>query len=571
MRYGSVCSGIEAASAAWHPLRWEPAFFSEIEAFPRAVLAARWSGVPVHGDFRTIEAGQYGSIDLLVGGTPCQDFSVAGLRAGLAGERGGLTIEFVELARRLRPRWLVWENVPGILSIDDGRAFGAFLGLLGECGYGFAYRVLDAQYFGVPQRRRRVILVGYLGDWRPAAAVLFEPESLRGDPAPRREAGQGVARPIASCARGGSGYRNGCDTADNLIPETAGSLSSRATAGGGLGADFECGGGLIPLAQEIVPPLVARSSRRGAQPLSPGFTTDGHITLAYGGGNTSAPIEVTTAARTKERGDFDTETFVAAALRARDSARGVDSDCTDTLVVADPVSASEGRTYSHEGAHNFRLHNCVTHALDAHSGGQATEDGTGGGVPLVTHALRAEGFDASEDGSGRGTPLIPVMAAGAHGANGAGIGVDGDPMFTLDSTGAHAVALNLRGRDGGSQFESDDLASLRAAPGRGSRSYAFAENSRAELRLEGGDGQTLAALKTGGGKAGQSYPAVASIMAVRRLTPVECERLQGFPDGYTAVTYRGKPAADGPRYRALGNSMAVPVMRWVGERIALIG
>src|SRR5262249_9784575 len=142
---------------------------------------------------------------------------VAGLRAGLAGDRGKLTIEFVHLARRLRPRWLVWENVPGVLSSDRGDAFGVFLGLLAECGYGFAYRVLDAQYFGVPQRRRRVFVVGYLGNWRPAAAVLFEPESLRGDPPSRRESRQRVASPLAGCPAGGSGYRNDADTAENLI------------------------------------------------------------------------------------------------------------------------------------------------------------------------------------------------------------------------------------------------------------------------------------------------------------------------------------------------------------------
>ena len=178
MRYGSVCSGIEAATVAWHPLGWEPAFFSEIEAAPRAVLAHHWPDVPCHGDFTTIRGDEYGAIDLLVGGTPCQDFSVAGLRAGLDGDRGNLSLEFLRLADRTRPRWVVWENVPGVLSIDGGRAFGAILGGMGELGYGFAYRVLDAQFFGVPQRRRRVFVVGCAGDWRGAAAVLSERHSL---------------------------------------------------------------------------------------------------------------------------------------------------------------------------------------------------------------------------------------------------------------------------------------------------------------------------------------------------------------------------------------------------------
>lgn len=204
MIYGSVCSGIEAATVAWHPLGWKPAFFSEIESFPRAVLSHHYPNTPLHGDFTTITEDDYGAIDLLVGGTPCQAFSVAGLRKGFADERGNLTLEFIRLAQRKKPRWLVWENVPGVLSQDEGRAFGAFLGGLAECGYGFAYRVLDAQYFGVPQRRRRVFVIGYLGGWRPPAAVLFERESLQGDITPdRQERKVGSAAPtLTKCGYG---------------------------------------------------------------------------------------------------------------------------------------------------------------------------------------------------------------------------------------------------------------------------------------------------------------------------------------------------------------------------------
>lgn len=204
MRYGSVCSGIEAATAAWHHMGWEPAFFSEIEKFPRAVLEHRYPEVPLHGDFTTIEQNQYGKIDLLVGGTPCQSFSVAGLRGGLDDDRGNLALEFCRLAQREQPRWIVWENVPGVLSSGGGRDFGSILGALEDLGYGLAYRVLDAQYFGVAQRRRRVFVVGYLGDWRPAAAVLFERNSMSGHPAPSREARQDAAR-AAAAGTGGSG------------------------------------------------------------------------------------------------------------------------------------------------------------------------------------------------------------------------------------------------------------------------------------------------------------------------------------------------------------------------------
>ena len=198
MRYGSVCSGIEAATQAWHGLGWEPAFFSDIEKFPVAVLQHHYPDVPCHGDFTDITEDEYGAIDLLVGGTPCQSFSVAGLRGGMDDDRGNLALEFIRLAQRKRPQWLVWENVPGVLSSNGGRDFGSFLGALAEIGYGFAYRVLDAQYFGVAQRRRRVFVVGYLGDWRRASAVLFERETLSGNPAPSREKGEKIAPAVTT-------------------------------------------------------------------------------------------------------------------------------------------------------------------------------------------------------------------------------------------------------------------------------------------------------------------------------------------------------------------------------------
>jgi len=180
MIYGSVCSGIEAATVAWHPLGWKASFFSEIDKFPREVLSHHYPDIPLHGDFTTIQKDNYEPIELLVGGTPCQSFSVAGLREGLNDPRGNLMLEFGALANRLQPKWLLWENVPGVLSSNSGKDFGSFLAMLGELGYGFAYRVFDAQYFGVPQRRRRVFVIGCLGDWRSAAAVLFEQDSLQG-------------------------------------------------------------------------------------------------------------------------------------------------------------------------------------------------------------------------------------------------------------------------------------------------------------------------------------------------------------------------------------------------------
>jgi DNA (cytosine-5)-methyltransferase 1 len=216
MRFLSVCSGIEAASVAWKPLGWEAAAFAEIEPFPCSVLAHHYPTVPNLGDMTKFQEWPDVAVDLLCGGTPCQSFSVAGLRKGLADPRGNLMLTFGAIAARYRPKWLVWENVPGVLSSNGGRDFGAFLGMLGQLGYGFAYRVLDAQYFGVAQRRRRVFVVGCLGDWRSAAAVLFERHSLSGHPAPSRKAGK-----------------------------AAPTIPSRSTAGGGLGTDFDCDGGLV--------------------------------------------------------------------------------------------------------------------------------------------------------------------------------------------------------------------------------------------------------------------------------------------------------------------------------------
>jgi DNA (cytosine-5)-methyltransferase 1 len=199
MRFGSVCSGIEAASVAWHPLGWQAAWVSEIEPFPCSLLAHKYPETPNFGDMTQFKEWPNDPIDLLVGGTPCQSFSVAGLRKGMDDPRGNLALTYLAIADKYRPRWLVWENVPGVLSSNGGRDFGSFLGALGQLGYGFAYRVLDAQYFGVAQRRRRVFVVGYLGDWRRAAAVLFERESLSGHPAPSREAREEIADSFAPC------------------------------------------------------------------------------------------------------------------------------------------------------------------------------------------------------------------------------------------------------------------------------------------------------------------------------------------------------------------------------------
>ena len=400
MRYGSVCSGIEAATQAWHPLGWTPAFFSDIEKFPVAVLQHHYPDVPCHGDFTDITEDDYGPIDLLVGGTPCQSFSVAGLRGGMDDDRGNLALEFIRLAQRKRPQWLVWENVPGVLSSNGGRDFGSFLGALAEIGYGFAYRVLDAQFFGVAQRRRRVFVVGYLGDWRRAAAVLFERESLSGNPAPSREEGKKVA-PATEAGAGERGDVIGYVDSGNGGIEPDGVM-------GTLVADSPTGGGR-PL------PAVAIACNEVAPTLTQGF-----------------------------------------------GQRGV---CTDSIA----------------------------------NGGYAIEC----------------------------AEVAPAVTTG--------------PPFS---------------RTGNERVECEAIVPM-----------AFAQNSRDELREMPYSG----ALAASPGMKQTSY--VREGLSVRRLTPTECERLQGFPDGFTQIPWRNKEpenCPDGPRYKALGNSMAVPVMKWIGERIQAV-
>ena len=349
MKYGSVCSGVEAATVAWHPLGWEPQWFSEIEKFPSAVLDHHYPNTPNLGDMTNFKEWPNDSIDLLVGGTPCQSFSVAGLRKGLDDPRGNLMLTYLAIAERYAPRWIVWENVPGVLSSNGGRDFGTFLSALGEIGYGFAYRVLDAQYFGVAQRRRRVFVVGYLGDWQRAAAVLFERESLSGHPAPSRETREEVAQWPAQCAS-----------------------TLNAAFGSKLGLE------------------------------------DQHI-------NGGAPL-------------FVPNTFGS-------------------------LCARTGRAMSAQDAQQSHM--------------------------------------------------VPI-AFGAQNSANQGDSVSAEVTPTLDKS------------------------------------------------------------KT---------PAVMNGCFVRRLTPTECERLQGFADGYTQIAWRNKApedCPDGPRYKAMGNSMAVPVMHWIGRRIEMI-
>jgi DNA (cytosine-5)-methyltransferase 1 len=461
VRYLSVCAGIEAATVAWHPMGWTAAALSEIEAFPRAVLAHHYPEVPLHGDFTTIGADEYGAVDLLVGGTPCQDFSVAGLRAGMGGERGQLTLEFLRLLDRKRPRWVVWENVPGVLSIDGGRAFGAFLGTLAELGYGWAYRVLDAQFFGVPQRRRRVFVVGCLGDERRAAAVLFERASLSGHPTPRRKTRKDVA----------------------------GTLGARTTAVGGLGTDFDLDGGL---------------------------TTIG--TLMSSGAGMERPAGMAS----------ETSFLVPVAFSCKD--HGAD---------AGPISPTP-RSMEFDGSHANGGGQVAVAFLGENNGTAHQTDA----APLLRELLDAVGAEAFAEWRLRVSDPLQPSALLQPQMHGSGVRCEAGQVESRLDDGALSRAENL---PEGSLREVW-LSAFGGPPPRRELAGQLARELRATVPIVPHERTS----------------------AVRRLTPKEAERLQGFPDDYTLVPYRGKPAADGPRYRALGNAMCVNVMRWIGERIELV-
>jgi DNA (cytosine-5)-methyltransferase 1 len=545
VKYLSVCSGIEAASVAWHPLGWQPLAFSEIEPFPRAVLAHHYPDTPLHGDFTVLRDQPWiEDADILVGGTPCQAFSVAGLRNSLADDRGNLSLEYVRLADAIdnfrlaagrQPAVIVWENVPGVLSVKDN-AFGCFLAALAgdvapyvpprgkwtNAGVvigperAVAWRILDAQYFGVAQRRRRVFVCGVALSHpraREIATSLFPlSESVSRHPPAR-----GQAREIAP------------------------TIPSRSTAGGGLGTDFDLDGGVIR-AVDVCPTLRAGGNKTGG-----------------------------------------------------DRPPGTDVDTADSLIVMSSGQANaEIRTDGGTPALT-----CLHEA------------------PIVAHTLKGEGFDGGEDGTGRGTPLVPVIqpipfdtTQITSPSNYSKPG-EGDPCHPL-AAGAHPPAIAFPAFMSGTQVAAtEELAPAMGAENQTAVAYAFqpriARNGRGDmgdivnaLNAQSGEtGKGDAApcvaydvtgtgpnMKSGGRETdvhvalrarapgtseGSTTTMIQHHMAVRRLTPVECERLQGFPDNYTAIPWRKAAAEDcpdGPRYKALGNSMAVPCMRWIGERIA---
>lgn len=415
IRYASVCSGVEAPTLAWHSLGWEPVWFSEVDAFPSEVLKQRFPNTPNLGDMTKLYEKDFFNeqpIDLLVGGTPCQSFSVAGLQRGLDDPRGNLALEFVRLLYLKRPTWFVWENVPGVLSSNGGRDFSSILGAFAKIGYHCSWRVLDSQFFGVPQRRRRVFVVGHIGDWRSAAAVLLESEGLSGNTGQSKKKREEATRDIgaSSCfdMRGFGDYGNG---------STSSTLKAR---------DYKDATDLV------VKPYAYSKSHRANGNVDVRFTEDGKAnTLSCG-----------------------------------------------------------------EGCGNQSSLNIV-----------------------ATHSIQY-----GERSLGKSQ-------------NGLGVSEENSPMFTLTRQDVHAVAVTVYNT---TQISNPDN---RSNPQPNAPTH------------------TLNSL---------DHPPLMVGSCIRRLTPMECERLQGFPDNHTNILWKGKPAPTSLRYKAIGNSMAVPVMAWIGKRIDFV-
>ena len=529
VRYISLFSGVEACSVAWHHMdNWIPKVFAEFDAFPSAVLKHQFPHVPNVGDVTKHEWKQYeGQIELVVGGSPCQSFSVAGKRLGMDDPRGNLALHYLRIIDEVKPKWFIFENVPGLLSSDNGGDFATFLREVERIGYGCAYRVLDAQYFGVPQRRRRLFVVGHIdGDWRRAASVLFEPESLQGNNPPSRKKRQEAPRDAGPSTPSSGEYWNGRGIANTLtakgdddrmpdkgrfhgviVPEVAGALDTdmnqklthqSAVAGHLLpvGVDLfnqeETGEVHVPLrtAQGHGAPAVMTFDARG--------NGEGDVTNTLVGDHQSRVTDYTALAVQpvdEENICFD-HTFGQNAV--------VYKDVSPTLKAngAVPTSPAVCQTPFHQAKNpvskddDTRWENTHTQpTLNTWVGHNETKIQTAvvEAIPIHDQATRFAGKRGDkQDGKG----------------NGLGIGQEGDPSNTLTKNDRHAVA----------------------------------QHTPQEL-------------------------------AVRRLIPVECERLQGFPDNWTQIPWKKKvqeDCPDGPRFKAMGNSMAVPVMRWIGEGIELV-
>jgi len=622
MRYGSVCSGIEAASVAWAPLGWEASWLSEIEAFPSAVLAHHYPSVPNRGDMTRFQEWPDDAIDLLVGGTPCQSFSVAGLRAGLADPRGNLLLTYLAIAARYRPRWLVWENVPGVLSSGDGRDFGSLLGGLAELGYGFAYRVLDAQFCrahgferAVPQRRRRVFVVGYLGDWRRAAAVLFDGPSLRGNSPPSRQPGQGTATDVvSSLTASGRGVERAGETRGQdpvvAVSGVAGTVNAGAHPGGYNGQDAY---------NDLLVP-VAHALRAEGFDASEGGT---------GRGTPIVPVASTLKANNGGGGfgSDPNETFIAEPISfgGQMSVPQVDIGVNQTLQAKNPMAVAFDMRGREGGAQFEGPHDTAN--IRAASGGSSRSYVANWAVRRLTptECERLQGFPEISK-----SVRIEVCEAGKHEAAQYAVASSQAQRLGSSEPALVHVLINLE-RSAVEIHRAGKLlwsASTAATPSSSplsmpldafvraaahmttiavpqtphGRAVSLVATSSFSPRLTGSasvsvSGREIEELASDAGRFTEtvsrcmkfttlpsgpssptSEPTLATlsccvVAAISSCIPSEIRQASSYAvsvetvTGYTAIPFRKKPAADGPRYKALGNSMAVNVMRVLGSRI----
>jgi DNA (cytosine-5)-methyltransferase 1 len=509
------------------------------------------------GDMTTINQNPIADerpIDLLVGGTPCQSFSVAGLRKGLADPRGNLMLTFLSIADKFRPKWLVWENVPGVLSSNGGRDFGTFLGALGELGYGFAYRVLDAQHFGVAQRRRRVFVVGYLGDWRVAAAVLFESESLQGNIKPSRKkreeaatyaqasvgesgdvncVGGNLSPTVTSKWKTGYGGPSGSNETGNMV--YAPTVIDRAAFSQGPNAQYE------PRIEsgETMSCLVAKGPHAVAQPIA--FEPGKMQRLGYGYSDNG-----TSPTLRSEPGDNQLAVAQPIAFKVRGGCEGGGKGYLGQEEQAFTISTMQDQQIAQPLYYESHPQDSRVNGPKDVADTVSAKYGTGGGnTPLVQQPIAVDWRTAQVDQG-----ITQTLKTDLAKMSGPCIAVD---VYNQSIDGQTSATIT------------EAVGGTNTSRPKVMQPMAFDWQCGGDMR--GMNLQEKTQLQR------CQTPAVMHSMAIRRLTPKECERLQGFPDDWTKVPYRNKEAdqcPDGPRYKACGNSMAVPVMRWIGERINLI-
>jgi len=610
MKYISTFSGIEAASVAWHPLGFEPVVFADFDEFPSAVIAHHFPEIPNLGDVTKVNWNEYEKkAELVVGGSPCQSFSVAGQRLGMDDPRGNLALHFLGIVRSIQPRWFLFENVPGLLSSDGGRDFAAFLAEVEKCGYGFAYRILDAQFFGIPQRRRRLFVVGCAdGDWRSAAAVLFEQESLCRDSKTGEETGESITPVVGDSVESESKRRldKGIIHCSDVGP-TMTSSGPPYSRTGNQGVEHEA---VVVQESEEKPIAFDWRELRGTRPseenTDPVHTKDGlcvtqpritpdkadTLTASYGtkwNGNAAAdsgslfvgepvqtplhdpspPLDASYGKGTGERAGIERQ-IVATPIHdkaTRHQGGGPKDDgATNMLGIGKEEQSmftldtacnhavfQESQTGMVESSYG-NYSECDKAGVLRASGGQMG----GGSETLVRSETKRVGVDIWNH-------KITGETASTMGSN-TGTAIDNGPMVAEPIGFSHTQGLDA-------QPSTDAFPTLRAEGG----GHAVMESAGVVSKGNGEVWETKEqhmSLTSGGGQAGQGYPAVRQSTetqhAVRRLTPTECERLQGFPDGWTLIPYKGKDAPQTHRYKALGNSMAVPVMGWLGQRIQAV-